>query len=573
VKELSDQTRGMIFVVLVVAVTFIWLHFFQPPTPPPGSQKSAATSTQQTSLQSGGQAGGQTGAQASAAPVGTAVSAASPVPAIAAVQASAEKTIDVDGPLYHVQISNRGGVVRSWKLKKYLDDQTPAHPLELVNQDASQQLGWPFALLLSDAQLQERANSGLYEVTPADGAFTAPATITLHWSDGHLDVTKKLMFDADYQLSAEVSATLDGRLLEPALAWRGGFGDRAVYKAAQLVTVFYKQSDKLNLLQYKKLGVSGNQSQPVTQAGPLQFAGIEDQFFAATFIPAGSDISLWHWTQDHAANGSSEPEAEMAVGPTSSGPLRLRLYVGPKDLVLLGKVQPSLEELVQFGWFGVISKPLLLVLQWVHRYVPNWGWAIVVFTIALTMVLLPIRIWTFRSARKMQLLAPEIKTIQDRYKKYSMNDPRKRKMNEEVMAVYQREGVNPVGSCLPMLVQLPILIAFYRMLQGSIELRHAPWIGWVHDLSAKDPYYILPVAMVITSYLMTKMTPMPTATDPTQQKMMLLMPVFMGFIFFNLSSGLNLYYFTSNLGNVAQQWYLNRTHPLPSRSKFKKKQE
>jgi YidC/Oxa1 family membrane protein insertase len=154
-----------------------------------------------------------------------------------------------------------------------------------------------------------------------------------------------------------------------------------------------------------------------------------------------------------------------------------------------------------------------------------------------------------------------------------MNDPRKRKMNEEVMAVYQREGINPVGSCLPMLVQFPILIAFYRMLQGSIELRHAPWIGWVHDLSAKDPYYILPIAMVISSYLMTKMTPMPATTDPAQQKMMLLMPVFMGFIFFNLSSGLNLYYFTSNLGNVAQQWYLNRTHPLPSRSKFKKNRE
>jgi YidC/Oxa1 family membrane protein insertase len=563
-KEMTDQTRMIVFVVLVVAITFIWSHFFTPAVPPASQQKSAIASGQTAPSQTGStQVPGTTSLVAGSAAL------AAPT----TVQASAEKLIDIDSPLYHVQISNRGGVVRSWKLKKYLDDQTPPHPLELVNQDAAQQLGWPFSLLLSDAQLQEQANTGLYEVTPGDETVSAPATVTLHWSDGHMDVTKKLTFGEDYELSVEVSATLDGKPLQPGLAWRGGFGDRAVYKAAQLVTVFYKQGDKLNLLQYKKLGVSGNQSQPAVQAGPLQFGGIEDQFFAAAFIPDGTDLSLWHWTQDHAANGASEPEAETAVGPASPGPMKARLYLGPKDLRLLGKVQPSLEELVQFGWFGVISKPLLLVLQWVHRYVPNWGWAIVTFTVGLTMLLLPIRIWTFRSARKMQVVAPEIKSIQDRYKKYSMNDPRKRKMNEEVMAVYQREGINPVGSCLPMLVQFPILIAFYRMLQGSIELRHAPWIGWVHDLSAKDPYYILPIAMVISSYLMTKMTPMPTTTDPTQQKMMLLMPVFMGFIFFNLSSGLNLYYFTSNLGNVAQQWYLNRTHPLPSRSKFKKNRE
>jgi len=262
----------------------------------------------------------------------------------------------------------------------------------------------------------------------------------------------------------------------------------------------------------------------------------------------------------------------MAAGTATGGPLRLRAYVGPKELALLGKQQPSLEELVNFGWFGVIAKPLLFVLQWMHKYIPNYGWAIVVFTLALTMVLFPIRIWTFHSARKMQVLAPEIKAIQDRYRKYSMKDPRKRKMNEEIMAVYQREGVNPVGSCLPMLVQLPFLIAFYRMLAGAIELRHAPWFGWIHDLSAKDPYYILPIAMGITSYLMTKMTPMPATADPAQARMMMLMPLMMTVLFVNFSSGLNLYYFTSNLIGMVQQWYLNRSQPLPSRSKFKKKQ-
>ncbi|HXQ26475.1 MAG TPA: membrane protein insertase YidC [Candidatus Acidoferrales bacterium] len=566
---MSDTVRGIIFVVLVVAITFAWLHFFQPPAPPP--QKTGQPASQTSTAQTAGAVPGQSGATQAAG-------AAAALPARnVVVEASAEKTIVVESSLYRVELSNRGGVVRSWKLKKYLDDQKPPHPLDLVNANASSQLGWPLSLTLSDAQLQEQANAGLYDVTPAAGDLTAPAEVAFHWSDGHLDVTKKLKFAEDYQVSIEVSATLDGKPIAPALAWRGGFGDKAVYKASQLVNVFYKQGDSMNLLQYKKLGVSGNQSQPAQLAGPLAFTGIEDQFFAAAFIPEGTDLSLWHWTQYHNVTidnqTSSEPEAEMAAGAARPETLKVRMYVGPKDLVLLGKVQPSLEQLVQFGWFGIIAKPLLFVLQWTHRYVPNYGWSIVVFTLALTMLLLPIRVWTFRSARKMQSVAPEIKSIQDRYKKYSMRDPRKKKMNEEVMAVYSREGINPVGSCLPMLVQIPILIGFYRTLSGAIELRHAPFILWIHDLSAKDPYYVLPIAMAITTYLMTKMTPTPATVDPAQQKMMMLMPLMLGFIFFNLSSGLNLYYFTSNVVGVAQQWYLNRAQPLPSRSKFKKKKE
>jgi len=231
---------------------------------------------------------------------------------------------------------------------------------------------------------------------------------------------------------------------------------------------------------------------------------------------------------------------------------------------------------VQFGWTGVIAKPMLFILQWIHRYISNWGWAIVVFTLALTMILLPIRIWTFHSMRRMQVVAPEMKMIQDRYRKYSMTDPRRQKMNEEIMALYAKHGLSPwsqVSGCLPTLLQIPFLWAFYRMLAGAIELRHAPWIFWIHDLSARDPYYILPIAMAATMYFSTKMMPTPASVDPSQQKMMALMPLAMGVFFFSLSSGLNLYYFTSNLVSVGQQLYLNRTQPLPTRSKFKSKKQ
>jgi len=571
VTEMNDQIRAVVFILLALLVLFTWGHFFKPPVPAP--QQTPAGTAQVAPAASAGSQASIAGAGAPATPM-------SRPPSAGAVHATEEKTIVVESPLYRVEFSNRGAVVRSWKLKKYLTDQKPPRPLDLVNADAAKQLGWPFSLVLTDKQLEAQANSGLYEVSPAatdaSADFQAPAEVTFHWSDGHLDVVKKLSFTPDYELTVECTVTVDGKPIPAAIAWRGGFGDKEVYNAAQLVTVFYKQNDKLNLLQYKKLGVSGNQSEPAVQSGPLEYLGIEDQFFTAAFLPDGTNLSLWHWMQTHdvldEGKTVAEPEAEMAAGTTEPTALKARVYVGPKDLTLLSKLKPPLEELVQFGWTGIIAKPIFEILKWIYRFVPNYGWAIVILTLIINMAIFPLKMKGWRSMQKMQSVAPEIRQIQDRYKKYSMSDPRKKKMNEEVMAVYSREGINPMGSCLPMLLQMPIWWALWRVLNGAIELRHAPWFLWIHDLSAKDPYYILPIAMTITMYLTTKMTPQ-TTTDPSQQKMMQFMPLFMGVIFFRLSSGLNLYMFTSNLVGMAQQYYLNRTEPLPSRSKFKKKNE
>ena len=334
-KEMSDQVRGIVFVVIVIVITFTWMHFFQPPVPPP--QKPGQIAGQTT----GQTAPGAGSAQPSAAAPGATQMAASAAPAVApkipTARATEEENIVVESTLYRVELSNHGGVVRSWKLKRYFDDQKPPRPLDLVNQDVAQELGWPLSLMLPDAQLEAQANSALYEVTPGSQNLAAPAEITFHFSDGHLDVTKKLKFTQDYQMSIEVTASLDGKPLAPAIAWRGGFGDKAVYKASQLVAVFYKQADSLSMLQYKKLGVSGNQIQPFQQPGSMQITGIEDQFFTAAFIPDGTDLGLWHWTQWHHFTGSdnqpaSEPEAEIAVGATSAGPVKARIYRGPQGL-------------------------------------------------------------------------------------------------------------------------------------------------------------------------------------------------------------------------------------------------
>jgi YidC/Oxa1 family membrane protein insertase len=335
---MSDQVRGILFVIASLLILFAWGHFYKPPVPPPQTNPAQSSApfnppgSQQGSAQPGATGNASSSATAAKSGAGNAAAAANS----SVAEASEEKTVVVQSALYRVELSNRGGVAKTWQLNKYMDDQKPPRPLDLVNDSVAQELGWPFSLVLTDPQLEAKANSALYQVQAlgaqiaaaraaasdaGQGPFQAPIKIIFHWSDGHLDVTKTLNFSENYQTTAEVRVTLDGKPQPVAVAWRGGFGDKAVYNAAQLVTVYYKTGGKLSLLQYKKLGVSGNQSQPAVQYGPLEFAGVEDQFFTAAFLPDGTDISLWHWMQNHnvTADGkqTSEPEAQMAAGTTT----------------------------------------------------------------------------------------------------------------------------------------------------------------------------------------------------------------------------------------------------------------
>ncbi len=557
---MSPERRALLAFVLSIIILLVWSRFYKPPAPAPQPVPSQQMSHPgQPVIPSAPPAASSTAPAASAAP------------AAGAKAADKEATYIVESALYRVEFSNRGAVVQSWQLKKYSDDQKPPHVLDLVNAQTSKQLGtWPFSLVLDDPQLQDMANSALYQVNLSQNSVQAPAEITFEWSDGRLAVSKHLKFSTGYLFNLDVSATLDGKPLSVAVAWRGGFGDVNAYKAAQTLNVFYSTNGKLNVLAYKKLGVSSHPEQRMEQPGTMEYVGIEDQFFTAAFLSNGTGLDLWHWAEQRDVTDGEktekEPVAEMAASTPAPGPLSARVYVGPKDLAQLEALQPPLEDLVQFGWTGIIAKPLFEVLKWIYRYVPNYGWAIVLLTLAINLALFPLKMKSWRSMQRMQKVAPEVESIKQKYQKYGMTDPRKKKMNEEMMAIYQREGINPMGSCLPMLFQMPIWWALYRMLQGAIELRHAPWIGWIHDLSAHDPYYILPILMTVTMYLMQKMTPV-TTVDPMQQKMMTLMPLMFGIFFFTLSSGLVLYIFTSNLVGMGQQWYLNRTAPLPAKGK------
>jgi YidC/Oxa1 family membrane protein insertase len=579
-KEMSTEMRSLLAIVLCVIVIAGWSYFYKPPVPPPSN--NAAVTTNPVSP-------APVTPSASAPATGKPVAPAAPVTVRAA---SSETSVVIESELYHVEISNRGGVVRSWQLKKFTDDHKPPRTLDLVHADSAQASGsWPFSLALDDAQQEMAANNALFEITSGgkpleSGAdLHAPAEVTLSWSDGHLEVTKQLKFDSTYIVDVKTSASLDGMPLRNSIIWSGGFGDITAYRAAAQTQIFTSAATKLNTLAAKNLGKPGQTTVRAPVAGTFDFAGIEDLYFAAAFMPpfdargnlAEVPMAVTGWTYPHetTVDGKTETEVvpQMAVGLATPGPLNLRIYAGPKSIDGLKAVRPPLNSLVQFGWWGFISEPLFYSLMWLHRYVSNYGWAIVLITVAINMVMFPLKVKSMRAMLKMQKVAPEVKVIQEKYKKYSMRDPRKAEMNKEVMAVYSREGINPLGSCWPTLIQMPIWFGLYRMLANTIELRHTPWFGWIHDLSAHDPYFILPAVMAVSMYFMQKMTPTP-GMDPAQAKMMAVTPLIFGGMFALYPSGLSVYILTSNLVGIGQQWYLYRTAPpppKPSRGPGKKK--
>ena len=575
--KLTHELRIVVASLLSLVVILLWAKFFgpKPPANLPQSNRPAQTAPATTTPGSGtpSSAAPSTNSAAGSRGTTTSISGVAQV-AIPPKSEAQERTIVVENDLYRVEFSNRGAVVKSWQLKKYTDDSKPPRILDLVHPDAAQQTGgWPFAVALNDEQQESAANSALYQVSTPATNLHAPADAEFSWSDGHLEVTKRFHFDHTYVVRVETSAKFNGAPIVVGMSWLGGFGDLTVLNPAPIdtVSVFYNENGKLTTIMAKKLDGPEKWPHGVWQGGK-DWTGIQDRYFTAVFLPPSGappgSLEARYWkvfrTVQVDGKDTEEPVPQIQTA-TSAQPLALRVYVGPKDYDELKKMNPPLHSLVNFGWLEFIADPLFHGLKWLHSYIPNWGWAIVVLTLVINMLLFPLRISSYRTTLKMQRVAPEIKQIQEKYKKYSMRDPRKAEMNKEVMAVYSREKINPVGGCFQMFLQMPIWFGLNTVLRFAIEMRHARWFGWITDLSAKDPYYVLPIVMGLSMYLVSKMTPM-TTTDPQQQMMMKIMPVTMAGLFMisPISSGLAVYILTSSLVGILQQWWLNRTHPLPA---------
>jgi len=570
----QDNRSFLIMLVVMVAVIFglqYWKSQHNPQTAAPDASNAVT---------------------APAAPIPAAAmtsSSAATTPqssSIPAVTAAAEASTVVENELYRITFSNRGGQVSSWILKKFTDN--AGHPLDLVHDGAAKLYGYPLSLYTYDAGLTKNLADALY-VPSATGTLQSPATLSFNYASGNIAVHKTFTFGADYLVHADTVVLRDGVPIRALLSWPAALGDMESGAAYASAVVDTSTNGKDDHEAFKK--IAGGATLP----GPFDFAGVSDQYFAAIFLPDSpadaSFVTLHHdidvqeiviphpWyrfgsTVDLSKTGVTPasstvtkgvlkvPVLGAAVGDLSGHNLT-RLFVGPKSLPVLKSITTTagnnLGPVLDFGFWGPVGKILFIGLHFVQEHMAsNWGWAIIIFTVFINLLLLPLRVQGMRSMLKMQRIQPQIDIIKAKYKNPKPTDPKAAEMNAEVMAYQKEQGVSMFGGCIPSLIQLPLLFAFFTMMTRVVELRHAHW-GWLPDLSSADPYHILPIFMVITSFLVQFYTPSP-GVDPQQQKMMaFMMPAFSGYMTWNYASGLALYWNVGNLIMILQQTVMNRT--------------
>ena len=564
----SQDNRSFLIMMIVMLGVIFGLQYWRAQRNPALESPAhpAAVSTPASS---------SSNSSATAAPSTTTPAAAKTAAATPTVVAAAQTYTTVENELYKITFSNRGGQVTSWILKKYKDD--AGKPLDLVHQGAAQLYGYPLSLYTYDDGLNHQLASALY-VASASGTLQAPATLTFKYSQGDLSVTKTFTFSDTYVIHADTKVLRDGAPIRSLLAWPAGLGDMdtaLTYAGSQIDT---NANGKTEHLSFKK--ISGG----ATLNGPFDFAGVGDQYFGAVFMPDHPDdatlVTFEHKidiakvkpTTDKGPVVSAKelPVLGAAIGSTT-GDTETSIFVGPKAVDILKNIHTinggSLEPLLDFGFFGPIGKYLFLGLRGVHSWIAphdtgahnySWGWAIIIFTIMINLVLLPLRVQGMRSALKMQRIQPQIDAIKAKYKNPKATDPKAGEMNAEVMALQKANGVSMLGGCIPSLIQLPLLFAFFTMMTKVVELRQAHFF-WLPDLSAADPYHILPILMVATSFLAQFYTPSP-GVDPQQQKMMaFVMPIFSGYLTWQYCSGLALYWNIGNIVMICQQLVMNQT--------------
>ena len=543
------EKRLLIAAALSVAVLVLWEVIApKPPVPAPEPARSVPA------------AAASSGSPAPAAPVPTAAPAAArPAVTLPEVSASAEERVVVDRPLYRAVFSNRGAVLVSYILKKYDDDQ--GQPLEMVHFDPSAR---PSDLSLdfgADADATRAANESLYQVSrSAEGG----ERIRFRFAGSGRAIDKTFVFGEGYLISTEISCV--GTPAEFSVNLGPGLRNLSPKEKENRFTgssgAVYFDGERARSVPHQKVEAAQRGGLP---AGG--FVGLEDNYFLAVLVPDGASSWKLEPVKD------SKNGVELRAGAVATHGLKAKLFIGPKDLDVLSSLNLHLEETVSFRTMGInlgwIAKALIWLLKAAHRYViPNWGVAILIVTFLVRLLLFPLMHKSFVGMKKMQKLQPKINAIKDRYKKAKIDAEQRNKMNQEMMALYQSEGYNPMSGCLPMLLQMPVFFAFYVILEKAIELRHAPFYFWIKDLSAKDPTYVLLILMIASMFFQQLMTP--STVDPAQRKMFLMMPLFWGFFLKDMPAGLVLYWLFSNLLGIAQQMLINRMYrdepaPAPAR--------
>lgn len=458
--------------------------------------------------------------------------------------------VEIKSPLFQARIASRGGRLIGFELSQYRKDPAPGDgPYDLIRQSGSAPLS---VLWRNEAGAIVDDRSVIYEVTTSQGQAEPgmPAVVTMRGrTTSGATIVKTLELPADsYLLDYKVQA--EGLPSTPlAVGWSRQLGTQSSQSVVEGAVGYF--DGKLHSFDASSL----EESEIVE--GQASWAGYAEHYFLAAYVPQQrTPMKLVASSSDgsgHSALWTNAPATALHYG----------LYLGPKGFDDLEKAGHDLVQAVDLGWFWFVAKPLFLGLRMIHGAVGNWGWAIILLTIAVRAAFYPVNKKQIEAMQGMQRIAPEVKKLQERY----AND--REKMNAEMMELYRRHKVNPLSGCLPMLVQLPVFIGLYNVLLQSIELRHAPFLGWMHDLSQPDrlgnlaiPFVdpagipVMTLLMGASMFIQQKMTP--STADPAQQRIMLIMPVVFTVMFVNFPAGLVLYWLSNNILSIAQQWLSNR---------------
>ena len=549
------ERRVLLAIFLAFLVLYVWQTVFVKPVPKPADGPVAAGSAIVTPAQTA-----VAPRAPAAAPETVPAKPAAPT-ATALVTAASERDVRVETRDVIAVFTNRGARVKSWRLKHYLDPQR--QPQELVEQAGNQSL--PFGLQTTDDNVTSTINTALYDVTGAPAspdAISSPVDLRFEYRDSSgLQVLKEIHLEpSSYQVVLRATVRNGDRAIAAAISWGPALGDmgevsRYVTKAEGLLF----QNDKVQRLAPKDLAKQS------VYDGEFGYAGVDDNYFMTAALAPGPAKVSYQAVSIPPPGDSKDPPRELvaySIEPRVSG-TAIKFFAGPKDFDVLSGIDRNVPKAINFGMFEIIVVPLLRSLKWVNGFVGNYGWSIIILTIIINGIMFPLRHKSVVSMRKMQEIQPEVKAIQDRYSKLKATDPAKQKMNQEMMALYKEKGVNPASGCVPMLLTMPFIFAFYALLSTAIELRGAPFFGWIHDLSSHDPYFVTPILMGISQIWQQRLAPA-TGMDPAQQKMMMVMPVFFTFLFLWYPAGVALYWLVNNLWAIGQQYATNYLIGPPS---------
>ena len=462
----------------------------------------------------------------------------------------------VQRPGFIARFSNRGAELVSFQLTGYKTKDGKAN-VELVKARDMSRTDFPFAIEGRDGALAARLNTALYAVKQFEEKGDTVVEYSYAGADG-IAATKTYRFHSDYLFDFSVAVA-------PPTPYRVviGPGIRTLEpdeKDSQFTITgngVVQRDGDLKIVRREK-------APNIAAWDSAQFVGIEDNYFFAALRPEKSGGALLR-SVNFGKGKDARREIYAGVNAAGDGVVSGQAFFGPKETGLLDRY--GFEKTLQYGTFGIIARFFLIALAWINSFTHNWGWAIIVLTIIIKVVLYPLQHKWMLSMRKIQKVQPKMEAIKARYKKHRTDPEQRNKMNQEVMKLYQQEGINPAGGCLPMLIQFPIFVGFYNLLSHAIELRGAAFGLWIHDLSAKDPTYILPILMTVAMFVQQFITP--STADPQQRRMFLIMPIVFGWIFKEFPSGLTLYWLVQNILTIVQQLITNRywkDHPAEAKS-------